>query len=29
VASPSLTVFGRWIPPEDADANFVGIARLN
>jgi hypothetical protein len=29
VARPCGVVFLRWITPEDADADFVGIARLN
>jgi hypothetical protein len=29
VASPCRVVFGRWVTPEDADANLVRIARLN
>jgi hypothetical protein len=29
VACPCGVVFGRWVTPGDADANLVGIARLN
>jgi hypothetical protein len=29
VACSCGVVFERWITPEDADADFVGIARLN
>jgi hypothetical protein len=29
VACPCGVVFERWVTPEDADADFVGIARLN
>jgi hypothetical protein len=29
VACPCGVVFGRWVTPEDADADLVRIARLN
>jgi hypothetical protein len=29
VACPCGVVFGRWVTPEDADADLVGVARLN
>jgi hypothetical protein len=29
VACSCGVVFGRWITPEDADADLIGIARLN
>ena len=29
VACPCGVVFGRWITPEDADADLVRVARLN
>ena len=29
VACPCGVVFERWVTPEDADADLVGIARLN
>jgi hypothetical protein len=29
VACPCGVVFGRWVTPEDADADLVGIVRLN
>jgi len=29
VACPCGVVFGRWVTPEDANADLVGIARLN
>jgi hypothetical protein len=29
VACPCGVVFGRWVTPEDADADLLGIARLN
>jgi hypothetical protein len=29
VAVPCGVVFARWVTPEDADADLVGIARLN
>ena len=29
VACPCGVVFERWVTPEDADADLIGIARLN
>jgi hypothetical protein len=29
VACACGVVFGRWVTPEDADADLIGIARLN
>jgi hypothetical protein len=29
VACPCRVVSGRWVTPEEADADLVGIARLN
>ena len=29
VACSCGVVFGRWVTPEDADADLIGIARLN
>ena len=29
VACPCGVVFGRWVTPEDADADLIGMARLN
>ena len=29
VTCPCGVVFGRWITPEEADADLLGIARLN
>jgi hypothetical protein len=29
VACPCGVLFGRWVTPEDADTDLLGLARLN